>query len=101
MEITDLNKLYLEEDRLQVRIMGRGMAWLDTGTHESLLQASNFIHTMEERQGLKISCIEEVAYKKGYIDKEQLLVLAEDLKKSSYGQYLFAIANEKIFTFSQ
>jgi glucose-1-phosphate thymidylyltransferase len=99
LEITDLNRLYLEEERLQVRIMGRGMAWLDTGTHESLLQASNFIHTMEERQGLKISCIEEIAFKRGYIDKNQLLVLAEELKNSTYGQYLFAIANEKIYTF--
>jgi len=99
LEITDLNRLYLEEKRLQVRIMGRGMAWLDTGTHESLLQASNFIHTMEERQGLKISCIEEIAFRRGYIDKKQLLVLAEGLKKSTYGQYLFAIANEKIHTF--
>ncbi len=99
LEITDLNRLYLEEERLLVRIMGRGMAWLDTGTHESLLQASNFIHTMEERQGLKISCIEEIAYRKEYINKEQLLKLAEGLKKSAYGQYLFSIANERIYNF--
>lgn len=99
LEITDLNRLFLDEGRLQVRIMGRGMAWLDTGTPESLLQASNYIYTVEKRQGLKISCIEEIAYKKKFIDKKQLLKLAEGLKKSVYGQYLFSIANEKIFTF--
>ncbi len=99
LEITDLNRLYLEEQRLQVKIMGRGMAWLDTGTHESLLQASNYIHTIEQRQGLKISCVEEIAYTRGFIDKKQLLRLAEDLKKSNYGQYLYSIAEEKIFTF--
>jgi glucose-1-phosphate thymidylyltransferase len=97
LEITDLNRLYLEEGNLQVRIMGRGMAWLDTGTHESLLQAANYIHTIEQRQGLKISCIEEIAYKMGYIDKAQLLNLAEQLKKSAYGEYLFQIAEEKVF----
>ena len=96
LEITDLNKLYLEEERLKVRIMGRGMAWLDTGTQESLLQAANYMHTIEQRQGLKISCIEEIAYKMEFIDKTQLLALAEQLSKSSYGQYLFNIANEKI-----
>ncbi len=100
LEITDLNRLYLQEGRLKVRIMGRGMAWLDTGTHESLLQASNYIHTIEERQGLKVSCIEEIAYKRGYIDKAQLLRLAEPLMKSQYGQYLQKIAEEKIFTFN-
>ncbi len=99
LEITDLNRLYMEEDRLKVKIIGRGLAWLDTGTHESLLQASNYIHTMEERQGLKISCIEEIAFKRGYIDKTQLLKLADNLKKSDYGQYLFSIAEEKIYTF--
>jgi glucose-1-phosphate thymidylyltransferase len=99
LEITDLNRLYLEEGRLQVKIMGRGMAWLDTGTPESLLQASSYIYTVEKRQGLKISCIEEIAYKKKFIDKKQLLKLAEGLKKSVYGNYLFSIANEKIFTF--
>jgi glucose-1-phosphate thymidylyltransferase len=99
LEITDLNRLYLEESRLQVKIMGRGMAWLDTGTPESLLQASSYIYTVEKRQGLKISCIEEIAYKKKFIDKKQLLKLAEGLKKSVYGNYLFSIANEKIFTF--
>ena len=96
LEITDLNRLYLEEERLKVRIMGRGMAWLDTGTQESLLQAANYMHTIEQRQGLKISCIEEIAYQMGYIDKTQLLVLAKQLQKSSYGQYLSNIADEKL-----
>ncbi len=100
LEITDLNRLYLEENRLKVRIMGRGMAWLDTGTHESLLQASNYIYTIEERQGLKVSCIEEIAYKRGYIDRKQLVRLAEPLLKNQYGQYLMNIAEEKIFTFT-
>lgn len=98
LEITDLNRLYLEEGSLTVRLLGRGMAWLDTGTHESLLQASNFIHTIESRQGLKVSCPEEIAYKRGFIDKAQLLKLAEGLKNNSYGQYLFNLANEKIVT---
>jgi len=96
LEITDLNRLYLEEERLKVRIMGRGIAWLDTGTQESLLQAANYMHTIEQRQGLKISCIEEIAYKMEFIDKTQLLALAEQMAKSSYGQYLFNIANEKL-----
>lgn len=94
LEITDLNKLYLEEERLTVELMGRGIAWLDTGTHDSLLQASNFIATIEQRQGLKVSCIEEIAYRKGYIDRQQLQTLAEPLKKNQYGQYLLQIANE-------
>ena len=76
LEITDLNRLYLNEENLQVKLLGRGMAWLDTGTHDSLLRASNFISTIEKRQGLKIACIEEIAYKKGWIDKKQLLTLA-------------------------
>jgi glucose-1-phosphate thymidylyltransferase len=97
LEITDLNRLYLEEDQLNVKIMGRGMAWLDTGTHESLLQASNFIQTIEKRQGLKISCIEEIAYKMGFIDRERLLAHAEVLGKSTYGQYLHRIANDTIY----
>jgi glucose-1-phosphate thymidylyltransferase len=97
LEITDLNRMYLEENRLKVRIMGRGMAWLDTGTQESLLQASNYIHTIEQRQGLKISCIEEIAYQMGYIGKSQLLELAEQMKNSSYGQYLLGIAGERLF----
>ena len=95
LEITDLNRLYLEEQRLKVRIMGRGMAWLDTGTQESLLQAANYMHTIEQRQGLKISCIEEIAYQMEFIDKTQLLALAGQMRNSSYGQYLFNIANEK------
>ncbi|TFH22204.1 MAG: glucose-1-phosphate thymidylyltransferase RfbA, partial [Bacteroidia bacterium] len=85
LEITDLNWLYLEEKRLQVRIMGRGLAWLDTGTQESLLQASNYMHTIEKRQGLKIACIEEIAYIKGFINKTELLVLADQMRNSSYG----------------
>jgi len=96
LEITDLNRLYLHEQRLKVRIMGRGMAWLDTGTQESLLQASNYIHTIEKRQGLKISCIEEIAYLMEYIDKTQLLALAGEMRNSSYGQYLINIADGRL-----
>ncbi len=92
LEITDLNRLYLEEGALNVKLMGRGFAWLDTGTQESLLQASNFIATIEQRQGLKISCIEEIAYKKGFISKQQLLTLADSMKNSAYGKYLYKIA---------
>ncbi len=99
LEITDLNRLYLEEGRLNMKLLGRGFAWLDTGTHESLMQASNFIHTIEERQGLKVSCIEEIAYLKGYITKEQLLMLAEPLKKNQYGEYLIKLANRKVYSF--
>jgi glucose-1-phosphate thymidylyltransferase len=99
LEITDLNKVYLNENRLKVEILGRGMAWLDTGTHESLLQAGNYIHTIETRQGLKISCIEEIAYKRGFITKEQLIQLAQPLLKNQYGQYLMNLAERKIFTF--
>jgi glucose-1-phosphate thymidylyltransferase len=99
LEITDLNNLFLKEKRLKVKLLGRGMAWLDTGTHESLLQASNYIYTIEMRQGLKVSCIEEIAYKMGYINKPQLLKLAEGLKNNHYGDYLVNLANEKIFTF--
>ncbi len=95
LEITDLNRIYLEEERLSMKIMGRGMAWLDTGTHDSLLEASNFIATIENRQGLKVACIEEIAFRNGYINKEQLLKLAEPLKKNHYGQYMIKIANEK------
>lgn len=95
LEITDLNRLYLEEERLSMKIMGRGMAWLDTGTHDSLLEASNFIATIENRQGLKVACIEEIAFRNGYISKEQLLKLAEPLKKNHYGEYMIKIANEK------
>jgi glucose-1-phosphate thymidylyltransferase len=91
LEITDLNRLYLQENRLKVKLLGRGMAWLDTGTHDSLLQAANFISTIEKRQGLKIACIEEIAYYKGYIDKNQLLKLGEKLQKNQYGQYLLKL----------
>jgi glucose-1-phosphate thymidylyltransferase len=96
LEITDLNRIYLEEERLNVKLLGRGMAWLDTGTHDSLLEASNYISTIENRQGLKVACIEEIAYRMQYIDKEQLLRLAEPLKKNHYGQYLIKIANEPL-----
>ncbi len=95
LEITDLNKLYLAEGRLSLKMMGRGMAWLDTGTHDSLLEASNFIATIENRQGLKVACLEEIAFRNEYINKEQLLQLAEPLKKNHYGEYLIKIANEK------
>ncbi|MGM0667527.1 MAG: glucose-1-phosphate thymidylyltransferase RfbA [Bacteroidota bacterium] len=98
LEITDLNRLYLQEGKLKVKLMGRGMAWLDTGTHDSMLQASNFVATLEQRQGLKASCIEEIAYIRGFIDKEQLLGLAEELGKSQYGKYLRDIASEKRIT---
>lgn len=96
LEITDLNRIYLEEGDLEVKLMGRGMAWLDTGTYESLLQAANFIATLEQRQGLKASCIEEIAYKRGFISREQLLAVAQPYKNSQYGQYLIRIANEEI-----
>lgn len=101
LEITDLNKLYLKEGKLNVELLGRGMAWLDTGTHESLLQASNYIYTIEQRQGLKISCIEEIAYKRGFISREKLLKLARSHGKSPYGTYLINIAKEKIFVFDK
>lgn len=93
LEITDLNKAYLELEELNVELLGRGFAWLDTGTHESLLEASTFIETVEKRQSLKVSCLEEIAYRKGYISKEQLLHLAEPLKKNEYGQYLIKLAS--------
>jgi len=94
LEITTLNQDYLEEERLKVELMGRGYAWLDTGTHESLLEAGQFIQTIEKRQGLKIACLEEIAFDQGYISKEQLLTLAEPLKKNQYGQYLIRRAAE-------
>jgi glucose-1-phosphate thymidylyltransferase len=94
LEITTLNQDYLEEDRLQVELMGRGYAWLDTGTHESLLEASMFIQTIENRQSLKVACLEEIAYEMGYISKKDLIKLAQPLKKNQYGQYLLRIANE-------
>ncbi|SSC07493.1 Glucose-1-phosphate thymidylyltransferase [bacterium endosymbiont of Bathymodiolus sp. 5 South] len=96
LEITTVNQMYLEENKLCVELMGRGYAWLDTGTHESLLEASNFIETIENRQGLKVSCIEEIAYEMGYIGKEQLLKLAEPLIKNQYGQYLIKRANNAV-----
>lgn len=95
LEITDLNRLYLQQDQLSVEIMGRGYAWLDTGTHESLIEASNFIQTIEHRQGLKVCCPEEIAYFKGYINAEQLDKLAQPLAKSAYGQYLLRLLNDR------
>ncbi|MGG6270695.1 glucose-1-phosphate thymidylyltransferase RfbA [Leptolyngbya sp. AN03gr2] len=92
-EITDLNRLYLDREQLHVELLGRGYAWLDTGTHESLHQASSFIQTLEQRQGFKIACIEEIAYRQGYIDPEQLYALAKPLAKNSYGQYLMDLLN--------
>jgi glucose-1-phosphate thymidylyltransferase len=97
LEITDLNRLFLNEGTLDVRLLGRGMAWLDTGTNESLLQASNFIATLEQRQGLKASCIEEIALKRGFINKEQLLKVAESYGSSQYGKYLKRIATESTY----
>jgi glucose-1-phosphate thymidylyltransferase len=93
LEITTLNEMYLNSSRLKVELMGRGYAWLDTGTHESLLEAGQFIEVIEKRQGLKVACIEEIAYEMGYISKEKLLELAEPLKKNQYGQYLINKAN--------
>jgi glucose-1-phosphate thymidylyltransferase len=95
LEITDLNKLYLQDKQLTVKLLGRGMAWLDTGTHQSMLQASNFVESIEERQGLKVACLEEIAFRKGYITKEQVVELAKPLLKNQYGQYLMKIVNEK------
>ena len=94
LEITTLNQDYLGENRLKVELMGRGYAWLDTGTHESLLEASQFIQTIENRQSLKVACLEEIAYEMGYISKEKLLELAKPLSKNQYGQYLIARANQ-------
>ena len=96
LEITDLNRLYLEKDKLNVEIMGRGYAWLDTGTHDSLLEASQFIATLENRQGLKVSCPEEISYRRGWINASQLEKLAVPLSKNTYGQYLQRILKEKI-----
>jgi glucose-1-phosphate thymidylyltransferase len=97
LEITDVNKAYLRLDQLRVEIMGRGHTWLDTGTHESMLEASQFIHTIEKRQGLKICCPEEIAYRRGWITAAQLQELAQPLLKSGYGQYLSDILNSKVF----
>lgn len=95
LEITDVNRVYLEQGALNVELLGRGTAWLDTGTHESLLQAANFIEAIEQRQGLKVSCVEEIAYRMGYIDAEQLARLAEPLRNSGYGRYLLDVLQEE------
>ena len=95
LEITDVNKVYLEKGLLDVEIMGRGIAWLDTGTHESLLQASTFIETIEKRQNLKVACLEEIAYRMGYITREQLITLAQPIKKNGYGQYMLRLAESE------
>jgi glucose-1-phosphate thymidylyltransferase len=96
LEITDLNRIYLEREQLNVEIMGRGYAWLDTGTHESLMEASNFIQTIEHRQGLKVACPEEIAFRKGFINAEQLDRLAQPLAKSGYGEYLLQLLKEGV-----
>jgi len=95
LEITDLNKIYLADRALTIKLLGRGMAWLDTGTHQSMLQASNFIESIEERQGLKVACLEEIAFRKGYISKEQVIDLAKPLAKNQYGRYLMKIISDK------
>ena len=97
LEITDLNRLYLEQGKLNVQTMGRGYAWLDTGTHESMLEASQFIHTIENRQGLKVACPEEIAWRNSWIDDAQLEKTAQLLAKSGYGQYLFGLLRDKVF----
>jgi glucose-1-phosphate thymidylyltransferase len=94
LEITDINKVYLEKNKLSVEVMGRGFAWLDTGTHETLLEASTFIETIEKRQNLKVACLEEISFRMDYITREQLVALAEPLKKNQYGQYLLRLAAE-------
>lgn len=96
IEITDVNKAYLKAGELEVEIMGRGFAWLDTGTHESLLEAGTFIETIEKRQNLKVACLEEIAFRMGYIDREQLIELAQPLKKNEYGQYILRLANTEL-----
>ncbi len=97
LEITDVNRIYLERDQLNVQVMGRGHAWLDTGTHDSLLDASQFIATIEKRQGLKVACPEEIAYRKGWVDAAQLEQLAQPMLKNLYGQYLLGLLKEKVF----
>ena len=95
LEITDLNRTYLEQGQLRVELLSRGVAWLDTGTHEALIQAANFVQTIQERQGLKIGCIEEIAFRHGYIDQHQLIALAQQMVKNEYGSYLQRLAQEK------
>jgi glucose-1-phosphate thymidylyltransferase len=98
LEVSDVNKQYLERGELKVQVLGRGFAWLDTGTHDSLMEASMFIETIEKRQGLKVACIEEIAYSMGYINSDQLISLAKPLNKSNYGQYLFDLVKEDSLT---
>jgi glucose-1-phosphate thymidylyltransferase len=97
LEITDVNRWYLERGELRTELMGRGIAWLDTGTHDSLLEASNFIQTIEHRQGLKIACPEEIAYRQGYISREQLEVLSQNMGKSTYGKYLKVVLESPVY----
>ena len=97
LEITDVNRWYLEKGQLRTELLGRGIAWLDTGTHDSLLEAATFIHTIEQRQGLKVACPEEIAYRLGYIDAEQVRALAAKIAKSSYGQYLLRLLEETVY----
>ncbi len=97
LEITEVNSWYLRRGELRTQVLGRGLAWLDTGTHDSLLEASNFIHTIEHRQGLKVACPEEIAYREGFIDGAQLRALAAGIAKSTYGQYLLRVLEEKVF----
>ena len=94
LEITSVNNEYLKQKKLKVELFGRGMAWLDTGTHRAMLAAANFVETVQTRQGLYVSCIEEIAYRKGFIDRTMLLKLADRLKKTEYGQYLYKVAEE-------
>lgn len=95
LEITDINKLYLDEGKLDVKLMGRGYAWLDTGTHDSMMEAASFIATIQKRQNLKVACLEEIAYRMGYISKEKLVELAQPMKENDYGQYLLRLAKEQ------
>lgn len=95
LEITDINKLYLDEGKLDVKLMGRGYAWLDTGTHDSMMEAASFIATIQKRQNLKVACLEEIAYRMGYINKEKLVELAQPMKKNDYDQYLLRLAKEQ------
>jgi glucose-1-phosphate thymidylyltransferase len=96
LEITDVNQVYLDRGELRVDVMGRGVAWLDAGTHESLLQAANFVHAVEERQGMMISCPEEIAYRRGFIGKEDLLALAQRYRGNQYGAYLLRLTQEDL-----